>query len=258
MTTDKYTDVYYELINQSKPPFDNVTARKALALSLDADAVNEVRNLGLFTMASGPFAPGAVGYLEDAGMPDLRPRRGEEDRDPVRAGDRAAARRSRWPPPTTPRPRDVQYLQQLAEKAGMKVRRSDIEQASLIDTALGGDFQVTSTWRNHPGGDPDEQYIWWHSEAPTNFNRIKDPEVDRLLDAGRVEVDPAKRKTIYEDLNRRFAEQVDNVWLSWVDWNIVSNPNVFGVYGPDNPDGSKPFPGLANGHPVAGLWVAKS
>ena len=58
MTTEKYTDVYYELINQSKPPFDNITARKALAMSLDADAYNEVRNLGLFTMAFGPFAPG--------------------------------------------------------------------------------------------------------------------------------------------------------------------------------------------------------
>ena len=258
VTTDKYTDVYYELINQSKPPFDNITARKALALSLDADAYNEVRNLGLFTMASGPFAPGAVGYLEDAGMPtyDLA-----EAKKMVTQYEQETGQPLEFTMASTndaETKKDVQYLQQLAEKAGMKVTTKDIEQASLIDTALGGDFQVIVNWRNHPGGDPDEQYIWWHSEAPTNFSRIKDPEVDRLLDSGRVETDPAKRKTIYEDLNRRFAERVDNVWLSWVDWNIASNPNVFGVYGPDNPDGSKPFPGLANGHSVAGLWVASS
>nr|WP_291839227.1 hypothetical protein [Candidatus Microthrix sp.] len=44
-----------------------------------------------------------------------------------------------------------------------------------------------------------------------NFGRYQDPTIDRLLAAGRAEPDVAKRKTIYEDLNRRFAQQAHNV-----------------------------------------------
>ncbi|MEZ5267394.1 MAG: hypothetical protein R2789_02090 [Microthrixaceae bacterium] len=55
-----------------------------------------------------------------------------------------------------------------------------------IDTALGDDWSMLY-WRQHPGDDPDTQYIWWHSGAPTNFNKMNDPEIDRLLEEGRVE-----------------------------------------------------------------------
>jgi len=46
-----------------------------------------------------------------------------------------------------------------------------------------------------------------------------------------------------------------NVWSQWTLWVIASDPSVHGVMGPDLPDGSKPFPGLADGHQLTGLWV---
>ena len=88
-----------------------------------------------------------------------------------------------------------------------------------------------------------------------NFGRFKDPEIDLLLDAGRLEADPAKREQIYEDLNRRFADRLWNLWSLWSMWTIGTATDVHGVIGPDLPDGSKPFPGLADGHPVTGLWI---
>ena len=64
-------------------------------------------------------------------------------------------------------------------------------------------------------------------------------------------------KTIYENVNKRFGSQAWNLWLNWTIWDIASAPDVHGVYGPDFPGGEKPFPGLATGHPVSGMWVAK-
>lgn len=133
----------------------------------------------------------------------------------------------------------------------MKLTPAD--QAALIDQVIAGGFDAVF-WRNHPGGDPDGQFVWWRSDSPVNFGRYQDPTIDRLLAAGRAEPDAAKRKTIYEDLNRRFAQQAHNVWLMWSAWAVSSQPKVHGILGPDI-DGEPPFEGLAVGHPVSGLWV---
>jgi peptide/nickel transport system substrate-binding protein len=45
------------------------------------------------------------------------------------------------------------------------------------------------------------------------------------------------------------------VWFNWSYWTIGTQPGVNGVLGPDLPDGSAPFPGLATGHPVSGMWI---
>ena len=62
------------------------------------------------------------------------------------------------------------------------------------------------------------------------------------------------RDRIYEDLNRQFAKEVHNVWLTWTKWGVISAPTVHGVMGPPV-DGNPPFPGLATGQPVSGLWI---
>ena len=92
---------------------------------------------------------------------------------------------------------------------------------------------------------------------PVNFGRFNDPEINKLLDEGRTTLDEAKRKTIYEDLNKRFADQLWNIWASYTIWSIASQPNVHGLLGPDLPDGSGPFPGLPTGAPVSGIWISK-
>ncbi|MFZ4517291.1 MAG: ABC transporter substrate-binding protein, partial [Microthrixaceae bacterium] len=257
LSTTDYTEVAYIMFNTAKPPFDNQNARMAAIYSLDRDALNKVRNLGLFTMASGPFAPGEVGYLKDSGFPS---------HDPKKAAEYAQKYQQETGKPLeytiigTPDPgtvKEIQFIQQDAAKAGIKVTIRSVEQAALIDTALGNDWQALD-WRNHPGGNPDGQYVWWKGGSPVNFNKFDDPEINRLLDAGRVEPDPEKAAGIYQDINRRFATQGYNLWLNWTEWSIGTATDVQGIYGPDLPDGGgTPFPGLATGHPVVGMWVAK-
>lgn len=252
--SDEFPEVAYGMFNVSKAPFDNIKARQAAAYAFDRDTFNTVRNLDLFTMASGPFGPGEVGYLEDAGMPqydldkakELVAEYEAETGQPLEFTITAAN-----DPNTT---KSVQFLQENASKAGMKVSVKQVEQAALISTALGGDWQAIS-WRNHPGGNPDGQYVWWHSTMPTNFGKINDPDLDALLEQGRAETDPAKRQTIYEDVNKIFGEKVYNLWFNWTQWDVATATDVWGVFGPDLPDGSKPFGGLATGHPVSGMWV---
>ena len=84
----------------------------------------------------------------------------------------------------------AQQQQQWWKEAGFDdVTLDQVDQANYILTAALGNFQVFQ-WRNHGGFDLDQQYAWWHSsgakpvgELTLNFGRIKDDQLDALLDA---------------------------------------------------------------------------
>ena len=70
--------------------------------------------------------------------------------------------------------------------------------------------------------------------------------------------DDAERTRIYEDVNRRFASEGYSLWKWWTLWDIGTAPNVYGILGPDLPDGGgKPFRGLAGGYPVTSMWIGQ-
>ncbi len=252
--SDEFTETGYLMVNVAKPPFDNILARQAIAYAIDLETQNEVRNRGVSTIASGPFAPGNMGYLEDTDLPqfDLEKAKalvaqyeeetGLDFRFTLSHGGDPAGQEG------------AQFFIEMVEKAGVEVDSKVVDQSQGINDAIAGNFQATG-WRNHPGGDPDTQYVWWHTGSPVNFGKFSDTEIDRLLEEGRSEPDPAKREQIYQDMNRRFAEQLYNLWSFWTLWAIATDTDVHGLLGPDLPDGSKPLPGLANGHAVDGLWV---
>ena len=88
-----------------------------------------------------------------------------------------------------------------------------VDQSTLINEALAGNFQGVG-FAQPPGWRPRHAVHLVVQRSPVNFGRIKDPEIDRLLDEGRSEPDPAKRTAIYKDLSRRFAKELYNLW-SW-------------------------------------------
>lgn len=255
--SDAFAEVSYTLLNASKPPFDDVTARRAVAAAVDRAELNELINDGLNTLAQGPFSEDSLGYLDDTGLPAHDPdeaRRLVEEYKAANGGQFAFELVWSGTDPNTKQLAD-EIAQQLRDVGIEATVGNTADQSQFINDALGGNFQAF-VWRNHPGGDPDLQYVWWHSGSPVNFGRINDPEVDRLLDEGRSETDTEARSQIYEDLNRRFGEQAYNIWSWFTLWGIGSAANVHGLLGPELPGGGgQPFPVLAGWHQTVGIWV---
>ena len=248
-----FGEVSYVMLNASKPPFDNVKARQALAYAFNFDDYNAIRGKGILTRATGPFAPGSVGNLEETDLPgyDL-----DEAKRLVAEYEEETGQALQFSYTTTQAEStlaDAQFWQQAAADAGMELEIVTVDQSTQIDTAISGDFEAIG-WRNHPGGDPDEQFVWWESTYPTNFGRIKDPEIDSLLNDGRSNPDQDARVTIYEDLNKRFGQEVYNIWNYYTIWGVATAPDVHGVLG-EGPTDAEPFPGLAVGISPAYLWV---
>lgn len=255
LESDKFAEVTFGQFNTSKEPFNSKTARLAAIKSVDMETFNKTRNLGVLKNANGPFAPGGIGYEKDTGYPtyDL-----QGAKDLVAQYKQETGKDLEFTllgTPDAPTQASMALVQQMGEKAGIKVNISSLEQAALVSTAISGEFQAM-VFRNYPGGDPDAQYNWWKTGSPVNFAKFSDPTIDSLLDQGRATADKDERQQIYGDINKQFGAEGYSLWLQWVMWDIGTATDVHGILGPDLPDGGgAPFPGLATGHPVLGMWV---
>ena len=275
LVSEDFAEVSFFQLNNSKAPFDDPEVRQALAMGSDRADINNRVNAGLPNLATGPFAPDSIAYLKDAGFPKYDLAAAKK----AVAALKAKGKKLDFVLSCTTDPsvvRTAELIQQAAKKLGVNVTLKKMDQATLISRAIAKDYDAM-VFRNYPGGDPDLNYVWWYGKNgdgtggnPVNFAGFDDPEVNRLLDEGRSESDPAKRKQIYQDLNRRMATQVFGVWGWYTPWAIVEASNVHGILGPPLPgdDPSKPgtvttddkakepSTGLAPGHSLLGLWIA--
>lgn len=281
--TNKYSELAYVQTNDTKPPFNSLTFRKAVQYGVNRGDINTIFNQDLFEQANSPFAPGVVGYLKESGWPKYDLAKGKallkeylDSPEGKKAFPSGKVSLTFDLTPDTGVQQLGQLLQQQAKILGIDVKLNVIEQVNLINKAIARDFQFM-VFRNWPGGDSDVDYVWWHCGDPTaiapddkkafpnftpsvnpvNFMGFCDPAIDNALDDARSTADPAARQKAYESISRRFAEKA---WaqLAWYQtWTIGFGPKIHGVYGPDLPNGGKPFPGLANGHLLMGIWREK-
>jgi peptide/nickel transport system substrate-binding protein len=269
--SEDQAEVGFLQLNSSKAPFDDIRIRRALAMGMPRERIAKDLAEGLATIANGPFPKGSLGYLADPGFPkyDL------EGAKRLIAAYRADGKDPNFTLTHTTDPAVVRFaetVQAQAKKLGLNVRLIPRDQAALIDDAIGRKYEAM-TFRNYPGGDPDSDYVWFYrtDKNPVNFQGHSDAVLSRLFDEGRSETDRAKRQKIYQDINRRFADQVWNIWWAYTPWAIVESDKIHGVLGPPLPgaDPSAPGPrstddparqpsrGLATGHPLLGLWISR-
>ncbi|MCO8128394.1 ABC transporter substrate-binding protein [Acidimicrobiia bacterium EGI L10123] len=257
LATDDYSEVNYLMLNTDAAPFDNKDARLALAHALDRQLLIDVRGSGLGSVANGPFPEDVPGHVADPGFPQYDLAKAQEHAAAYEEATGEQLSFSYTFVSTESGQLTAQEIQTQLADAGIDISLSPAgDQATTINKALAGDFQAMA-FRNHPGTDPDRENNWWYTGSPVNFGRIADPEMDRLLDEGRETGPGEARDAIFQDLTRRFAEEVYNVWLSTAVWAIATQSDVHNVLGYGPEAGSDAFPGVATGHDVAGIWVSR-
>ncbi|HEY2997503.1 MAG TPA: ABC transporter substrate-binding protein, partial [Acidimicrobiales bacterium] len=131
-----FGEVSYVMLNSSKPPFDNIKARQALAYAFNFDDYNQIRGKGILTRATGPFAPGNVGNLDDSGFPtfDL-----DKAKELVQQYEDETGQKLKFTYTTTQAAStvaDAQFLKEQAGAAGMDVEIVTVDQSTQIDSAI--------------------------------------------------------------------------------------------------------------------------
>jgi len=170
--------------------------RTAFDLAIDRAAVNQVVYAGMFTPTMQPVPP-ASPY----NVPSLRPpeRNVERARALLREAGVTTPVQVELTVPNNPDLRQVgEVIQAMVAEAGFDLRLKAMEFASSLQAAVRGDFELYLVgWSGRV--DPDGNiYAFLVTGGGQNDGRYSNPEVDRLLNEARAELDVEKRKDLYE------------------------------------------------------------
>jgi peptide/nickel transport system substrate-binding protein len=193
-----YQGITYNTGNgaRANTPFGkDARVRQAFELAIDRAVINQVVYEGAWTITAQPVPPG-----NPLAVPGFRP----EPRDVPRA--RALLREAGVTTPvavemTIPNNPDLrqvgEVIQAMVKEAGFELKLSAMEFASSLQAANRGEFETYLIgWSGRV--DPDgNTWSFIHSQGGQNDGKYANPEVDRLLDAARIEQDPAKRRDLY-------------------------------------------------------------
>jgi len=212
--------------NLKHKPFDDQRVRLAINYAIDKQEIIDGVLLGLGEPVASPYKPGtrwsnpklhpyhydpekAKQLLKEAGYTD-------HDGDGILDKDGRPLAFEILTNQNKQREMSATLIQRRLKDIGIDVKIRVLEWASFIGRFIKtGDFDVVLLgWGL--GLEPD-QYNIWHSsqQAPGQFNFIgyHNPEVDKLLEQGRLELNPDKRQEIYHQFAKILLEDSPIVYL---------------------------------------------
>ncbi len=213
--------------NLKHKPFDDVRVRQAVNYAIDKQEIIDGVLLGLGLPVASPYKPGtrwsnpklqpypydpqkAIALMKEAGFED-------HDHDGILDRDGQPLSFEILTNQNKEREMSAVLVQRRLKEIGVDVKIRVVEWATFISRFIKtGDFNVVLLgWGL--GLEPDQFNIWHSSQqAPGQFNFIgyKNPKVDKLLEAGRLELNPDKRMKIYHEFAEILLEDSPIVYLS--------------------------------------------
>lgn len=195
--------------------------RRAFELAIDRAAINQVVYEGMYTPTRQPFPPANPFHVRDF-QPE--PRNVDRARALLREAGVTTPLPIEMTVPNNPDLRQVgEVIQSMAAEAGFAVTLRAMEFASSLQAATRGEFQtylVGWSGRTDPDGNI---FTFSRTGGGQNDGRYSNAEVDRLLDAARVELDFEKRRDLYaQALRISLGQDANRVYL-WHRKNIMAH-----------------------------------
>ncbi len=240
----------YMGFNLKHKPFDDARVRKAINYAIDKQEIIDGVYLGLGINIASPYKPGtrwsnpdlkpyaydvakAKALLLEAGFADL-------DGDGIIERDGKPFSFEIITNQNKEREKTSVLIQRRLKDVGIDVKIRAIEWASFISRFIKtGDFDVVVLgWGL--GLDPDQFNIWHSSQnQPGQFNFIgyNNPAIDKLLEQGRLELNPDKRQKIYHEFSKVLLEDSPIIYLSAGYGLTAIHKRVKGIDNPAPPAG---------------------
>ena len=192
------------LMNNDKPPFDDVKARQAVAYALNKDAINERAYDGVRVPSYSGFAVDSPYYNPDAGTPKYDPDKARELVDELGGLDFTIICI-----PTPEADLILNMTKQMGEDVGMNITLESMEQGAYVDKMFSrdGDYEA-ACFRSSHFIEPDAIRSGLTTDDTGNLVFYSNPEVDQLLDEARQTDDFEERKEKYFRVQEITAEEV--------------------------------------------------
>jgi peptide/nickel transport system substrate-binding protein len=240
----RFYQLGYDFIawNTKDPLLADPRMRRALASCLDRRSIISSLFHGTARIMTGPFTPDMWAYNSDVKAIEYGPDAArnvfeelgwrdtnedgvfDKDGKPLEIEMLLAAG-------NTTSAAQAQVFQQGLEQAGARLKVTSLDAAALFERVMAGNYQATMLGWNLDL-DPDLYSILHSSQTPPagqNFVFFSNPEVDRLIEQGRLQLDEEARKETYRQLHALLAEQQPYTWTVQVSTKWAINKRVRNV-----------------------------
>lgn len=203
-------DYWYLALNEAHKPWDDVRARQAVAYGIDRSAIVQATSYGTATGNQLAIPEGNPWYTAyDRYRYDTDAARRLLDEAGVGDVDLDMLVTSEYPETVTA----AQVIADNLAPLGITVKIRTVDFATWLDEQNSGHFDMLMMgWLGNI--DPDDfYYAQHHTNGTSNAQKFSNPEVDRLLDAGRVETNRQARFDDYRRAATIIADEVSYIYL---------------------------------------------
>ena len=215
-------DYWYLALNEARPPWNDVRVRRAIAYAIDRESIVQATSYGTATANQLAIPEGNPWYTRyDTYRLDV-------DKAKSLLAEAGAAPDRLDMLVTSEYPQTVTAAQVIAdnlEPLGITVDIRTVDMATWLDEQNSGNFDMLMMgWLGNI--DPDDfYYAQHHTDGANNAQKYSNPEVDRLLEAGRRQIDENARRDDYARAATLIADDVSYLYLY--------NPSVIQAWSTD-------------------------
>jgi len=225
-----YLGIYYYPINTSKPPFDNVDVRQALAMAIDREAITD-KVLKTGEIPAYSFVPPDAGEYGEPAYVDWKDF-SYEDRVAKATELLAAAGFD----PENPLSLQLRYntsenhkkvaiaVAAMWKKIGVQAELFNAEVKVHYNDLRAGNFDIARAGWIADYNDPQNfLYLMETETGPLNYARFSSVEYDGLMDQANVETDPVKRNDLMRQAEAIAITEMPNIPIHYyISKNLVS------------------------------------
>jgi 4-phytase/acid phosphatase/peptide/nickel transport system substrate-binding protein len=211
------------VLNTARPPLDDLNVRRAIAHAWNQQACVSTSYRGAIPAVEHPLGKeidcGDVGYpahdLEKA-KELIDGSVGPMEIECLHSNTRRGSEQG-------------ELLQQFCKQVGITIHPVGLSFGPVIKKVITKDYQI-STWRMPSFTDSGPALFGaFHSQGRLNVTGYNSPEMDELLEAQRVETDPATRNRMLCDIARLINRDVPILYRGGRAFHVLSLPKVKGV-----------------------------
>jgi peptide/nickel transport system substrate-binding protein len=239
-----YQEIFFNIDNgprAASSPFKDPRVRKALELTIDRNAINDVVGGGIFTPAGQAYPPASPYHSDKFPVPARDVEKAKALLKEAGVATPVKAELAFGNNTTTSS--IAEMIQAMSAEAGFQLSLRPTEYAALLSETAHGNFEAAIRgWSGRL--DPDGNiYPFVICKGAMNDGHYCNAEVDKLLNEARVVSDQDKRKAIYDQATALLQKDEENFYLYYMPWPFALQKKVVGFKA--YPDGMIRLKGVA-------------
>ena len=223
--------VYFMVVQTTKPPFDDINVRQAMSLALDRKAMVDRATAGTAVVANSFFPKGTLDWDPDLTLPyDVQKAKDLISKSKYPQGHKGA--KLQYPSGAQIGNDNAVLAQQMWQQIGIDLTIEEVESSTLGNNWYNSDFESISGYQWTNGmADPDQLVQFFFITPRMNSGYQPSQQAQDLVNQASQELDPEKRKQIYYQLQQIYANDVGGTIDLYYTANVayIGN-NIQGYY----------------------------